>query len=318
MSAVEPASGTLRAAPAGVSSTYKARDVEEALDVWFYRPLGYHLARAAWWLGLTPNAVTMIGALLGVLAGHLFLYEGWIPALAGIALLVLSETFDSADGQLARMSGQYSKLGRILDGLASNLVFASIYVHVAIRVAPVVGGGTAAALIVLSALSHSFQCAVSDFYRNAFLHIAGGGRAELHDSKDVERDYRALRFRDDFGGKLLLRLYLNYTRQQEAVTRSFRDLRKAIQAAYPDGTPDSVRLEYRERNKPLLKYHNILTANTRMLALGLAVLANRPLFYLGFEIVVLNGLLAAVLWAQNRNNAALAGAVRRAGGNGVA
>ena len=104
----------------GVGATYKAREVEETLDIWFYRPLGYQIARAAWRLGLTPNAVTAMGALLGILAGHLFLYRGWVPAAWGIALLVTSEAFDSADGQLARLSGQYSKLGRILDGLAGK------------------------------------------------------------------------------------------------------------------------------------------------------------------------------------------------------
>src|SRR3984893_2252500 len=107
------------AATPGVRATYKAREVEETLDVWIYRPLGYQLARAARLLGLTPNAVTAIGGLLGILAGHLFLYRGWVPSAWGIALLVTSEAFDSADGQLARLSGPYSKLGRILEWFAS-------------------------------------------------------------------------------------------------------------------------------------------------------------------------------------------------------
>ena len=145
------------AATSGVGATYKAREVEETLDVWFYRPLGYQIARAASRLSLTPNAVTAMGGLLGILAGHLFLYRGWVPAAWGIALLVTSEAFDSADGQLARLTGQYSKLGRILDGLASNLVFTSIYVHLAIRVAPEFGSLAAIGLILVAGVSHSMQ-----------------------------------------------------------------------------------------------------------------------------------------------------------------
>ena len=149
MSAAEPVVSRMAATP-GVGATYKAREVEETLDVWFYRPLGYQIARAARRLGLTPNAVTAMGGLLGILAGHLFLYRGWVPAAWGIALLVTSEAFDSADGQLARLSGQYSKLGRILDGLASHLVFASIYLHLAIRIAAELGTLAAIGLVLVA------------------------------------------------------------------------------------------------------------------------------------------------------------------------
>ena len=79
MSATEPVVSGMAATP-GVGATYKAREVEETLDVWFYRPLGHQIARAAWRLGLAPNAVTAMGGLLGILAGHLFLYRGWVPA----------------------------------------------------------------------------------------------------------------------------------------------------------------------------------------------------------------------------------------------
>ena len=67
--ATEPVVSGLAATP-GVNATYKAREVEETLDVWFYRPIGYQIARAAWRLRLTPNAVTALGGLLGILAGQ--------------------------------------------------------------------------------------------------------------------------------------------------------------------------------------------------------------------------------------------------------
>jgi CDP-alcohol phosphatidyltransferase len=311
MSAIEPVVSGMAATP-GVDATYKAREVEETLDVWFYRPIGYQIARAAWRLGLTPNAVTALGGLLGVLAGHFFLYRGWGPAAWGIALLVTSEAFDSADGQLARLSGQYSTLGRILDGLASNLVFMSIYLHLAIRIAAEVGTAAAIGLVLAAAVSHSMQCAVADYYRNAFLYLGGVGRDELDEAARVQADYRALSWPRDLGHKLVLRLYLNYTRQQEMLTRSFRALQREVAARYPEVRPAWLAEAYREMNRPLLKYYNVLTANTRMIALGVAVCADRPLLYLGFEIVFLNALLVWVSSVQDRNNERLLAEVRSA------
>ena len=55
-----------------IESTFKAREVEEAIDIWFYRPLGYFVARVCVPLGITPNAVTIISIFIGVAAGHLF------------------------------------------------------------------------------------------------------------------------------------------------------------------------------------------------------------------------------------------------------
>jgi hypothetical protein len=300
------------AAAPGVRATYKAREVEETLDVWIYRPLGYQLARAARRLGLTPNAVTAIGGLLGILAGHLFLYRGWVPSAWGIALLIASETLDSADGQLARLSGQYSKLGRILDGLSSNLVFASIYLHLTIRIAGDLGTLAAIGLILVAAVSHSMQSSVADYYRNAFLYFGGVGHAELDEARRVEADYRALSWPHDRARKLALRLYLNYTRQQEMLTRSFRALQREVAASYPEERPAWLTEAYRELNRPLLKYYNILTTNTRMFVLAVAVCADRPLLYLGFEIMFLNPLLVWVSLVQNRNNQRLLAEVRGA------
>ena len=300
------------AATPDVGATYKAREVEETLDVWFYRPLGYEIARAASRLSLTPNAVTAMGGFLGILAGHFFLYRGWVPAAWGIALLIASEAFDSADGQLARLTGQYSRLGRILDGLASNLVFTSIYVHLAIRVAPEFGSLAAIGLILVAGASHSMQCSVADYYRNAFLDLGGVGCGELDQAQRVETAYLALAWPRDLWRKLAFRLYLNYTRQQEMLTRSFRALPREVAASYPEARPAWLAEAYRAMNQPLLKYYNILTANTRMFVLVVAVCIDRPLLYLGFEIVFLNALLVWVSSVQNQNNERLLDEVRGA------
>ncbi|RXE60845.1 CDP-alcohol phosphatidyltransferase family protein, partial [Muribaculaceae bacterium Isolate-001 (NCI)] len=95
-------------------------DTEEHIDLAFYRPIGFMWARLAARVGVTPNAITIASIFLGVGAGILFYYpQLWINVI-GMLMLVWANSFDSADGQLARLTKQYSRLGRILDGLSGN------------------------------------------------------------------------------------------------------------------------------------------------------------------------------------------------------
>ena len=76
--------------------------------MYFFRPLGMVLARAAGALRLLPTQVTLVGT-----------------------ALILHGILDSSDGQLARMTGQVSELGRLLDGVSDYT--AHVAIHVALR-----------------------------------------------------------------------------------------------------------------------------------------------------------------------------------------
>jgi len=100
---------------------------------------------------------------------------------------------------------------------------------------------------------------------------------------------------------------------RRSITRSFRALQREVAASDREARPAWLAEAYRAMNQPLLKYYNILTANTRMFVLAVAVCVDRPLLYLGFEIVFLNALLAWVSSVQNQNNERLLDEVRGAG-----
>src|SRR6185295_14397859 len=103
--------------------------IEELADVYFFRPLGMVVARAARALKLTPTAVTLAGALVGV-AGGLLLYDPRLGLLA-FGLIVLHSILDSSDGQLARMTGQVTEFGRVLDGVGGYVTHFAIYLALA-------------------------------------------------------------------------------------------------------------------------------------------------------------------------------------------
>ena len=99
----------------GFKDSLKSMDTEETFDLIFYRPIGYAWACLAKKLGITPNAITIASIFLGVGAGICFYFNDLWINIAGVILLVWADSFDSADGQLARMTKQYSRIGRILD-----------------------------------------------------------------------------------------------------------------------------------------------------------------------------------------------------------
>ena len=122
---------------ASSSSSYrdslKSMDTEEHIDLAFYRPIGYMWAKIAARLGITPNAITIASIIIGIGAGVAFYFPQMWVNIIGMILLVWANSFDSADGQLARMTKQFSRLGRILDGLSGDVWFATIYVAICLR-----------------------------------------------------------------------------------------------------------------------------------------------------------------------------------------
>lgn len=82
------------------------------------------LARRLRAMGVTANAVTIVGLLI-VLAGAALLAAGaLVPALV---LLVVGSLFDTLDGALARVSGGGTRLGAFVDSTADRLSDAALF-----------------------------------------------------------------------------------------------------------------------------------------------------------------------------------------------
>ena len=86
-------------------SSIKSSDTEERIDMFFYRPIGFMWARFFRMLGISPNTVTVLSIILGMAAGVCFGFDDMKINVIGILFLVWGNMYDSADGQLARMTG---------------------------------------------------------------------------------------------------------------------------------------------------------------------------------------------------------------------
>lgn len=281
-----------------VRATYKAQDVEGLLDIHFYRKIGYRLAQFFARRNLTPVAVTVLGASIGIIAGHLFFYRDLGLNLLGMALYVLSNALDNADGQLARMTNRGSREGRIIDGLGDLAVFVSIYVHLCLRY--VAGGGSnwVWLLAIAAGASSSVQSAVADYLRNAYIYFGSNrSRGEFDSSANLEEEYAQLKWRYQPWRKFLLRVYLDYTVGQERYLPQMMKVRQAIESR---ASEHWLAERYRRENKPIVKAANFFGRNTRMILLFLLLIINQPISYFIFEITIFNLLLVFVLvWQKN-------------------
>ncbi|HSH37892.1 MAG TPA: CDP-alcohol phosphatidyltransferase family protein [Chthoniobacterales bacterium] len=274
-----------------VESTYKTRDVESALDIYFYRPIGYALALFFAKLRFTPSMVSLLGGSIGVLAGHLYYYSDVRLNVIAMALHVLTNALDNADGQLARLTNRGSIHGAIMDGFADYIVFMSVYVHLCLRY--MAEGGSAAIwlLAVAAAMSHAMQSMTIDYLRYGYLQFVTGKRsADANASETVRAVYDATSWRD-FLKKLGLRNYLNYTRQQERLAPNLLRLRLATRETIPEW----LTLAYRRGCRPLVKWCNCLATNPRMFLLFAFLLIGQPVWYFAVELTLLNVVLVCVL-----------------------
>ncbi|MBF0578044.1 CDP-alcohol phosphatidyltransferase family protein [Dysgonomonas sp. GY617] len=283
-----------------LESTLKSSDTEEFIDIYFYRPIGYRWALLFQKLGITPNAVTIASIFIGVGSGICFYFDNFWVTILGILLLVWANSYDSADGQLARMTKQFSALGRVLDGFAGNLWFASIYIAICMRLFPV-WGWSIWALAIITGFFHSKQASMADYYRNIhLLFLKGKSGSELDNTNELNQKNATLTWKSNFGEKLVLTFYTNYTKGQESWTGNFQVMFKLLKSKYGETAPEQFRADFREKSLPLMKWTNILSFNTRAIALFVAMLIREPWLYFVFELIVLNVILVYMVWSHEK------------------
>lgn len=274
-----------------LESTLKSADTEEPIDLIFYRPIGYRWALLFQKLGVHPNTVTIASIFLGVAAGVFFYFENIYYNIVGMLLLIWANSYDSADGQLARMTGQKSRIGRILDGLAGDFWFVSIYAAICLRLMPE-WQYWIWALAAVAGFFHSKQAAMADYYRNVHLFfLKGESGSELDSSQQQYEIYKSLPWKGNVGMKMYHYFYGRYTAGQEGSSPWFQRFFALVRDTWQGQIPRELADEFRQGSKPLMKYTNILSFNTRVIVLFISLFLNLPWIYFIFELTILNGLL---------------------------
>jgi len=278
--------------------SHKGGAVEEWADLHFFRPIGIRIARALLPTGISPDQVTLWSLVIGLVAGHLFAYRDPWTNVIGFVLFIVSDIFDSSDGQLARLRGTSTRLGRVLDGTSDSLRFINLYFHLIYRLIHAGFWWPGAFLLGMAAgLAHTYQAAAVDFVRNAFLYIGIGNKGELDLPEDVDVAGQGSGFAR-FGA----RVYRDYVLRQAQL---FPRTAKLVRLLRRGSVSEAFRAEYRARQEVVLPLCAWLGQNIRFVLLVVAAVAARVSAFLWLEAVWMSILLLVMLWIHEWNATAL-------------
>ena len=312
-------------------ATLKSAETEDWLDLHVIRPFCYYCAVFFAKFDIHPNTVTIwsmiIGAVSAIFFGCSSFYYGGTMGLVyniiAVVLLMVADILDCTDGQLARMTGKKSRMGRILDGVAGFAWFIPIYhvlvyrfylhhdlefnflgiadtqQNVLIATAVVYALGLIAGIAGLAG-----QQRLADYYIQVHLFFLKGEKgSELDNSKRQREIYDQMTPETHtWAERYFQKSYIDYTKKQEAVTPQFQRLLKKLREKFgsTDNIPAEVREDFRQRSLPVIFWNGLLTFNFRETWLFLFCLLDIPVCHFLFEIVVM-GLLWKYVNTRHEN-----------------
>jgi CDP-diacylglycerol---glycerol-3-phosphate 3-phosphatidyltransferase len=138
------------------------------------RDLATPIARGLGRLGLTPNALTLIGFLGTCAAAIAAASQLWLAA--GILVLAFG-VFDLFDGALARATGRATKFGAFLDSTFDRAGEAIVYIGIA--AGSLAGGFTFGAILAAAAMAASFMVSYTRAKAESLGFSSGTGLANV-------------------------------------------------------------------------------------------------------------------------------------------
>jgi phosphatidylglycerophosphate synthase len=270
-------------------ASLKTLETENVFDRAFYRPIGYYIAVYLTKTSITPNAVTIISIFFGVGAGFFFYFNSLLFNLIGVGLLIIANILDCVDGQLARLTGIKSQVGRILDGVAGDLWFISIYSFLALRLSASFGSPAAWTLAALAGASNMLQSNIVDYYKTLHLYFISLKKGtEFEYIHNIRQKYENM---PKGINKLLFRLYLYYSILQTVITSNLQQLLVKLDTIYGMDYPKEVRTHLRTKSLELMPLINMMTFNWRSIVLFASIFVGQVWLYFFYEILVLNLIL---------------------------
>ena len=298
-----------------VQSTLKSSETEDWLDYHFVRPLSYYCAVGFAKVGVHPNMVTIMSMIIGAASTYFYAHgcyyyegmEGLVYNLIAIFLLIWADIYDCTDGQLARMTGKKSQMGRILDGAAGFVWFVPIYLGLVYRFYnyhdiefswldidntmdnTYIATGVVFVLALISGfLGMGGQQRLADYYIQIHLFFLKGEKgSELDNSAQQQKLYDETPWKGNLIWKYFLKSYVSYTQKQEKATPEFQKLMGKLKDKYGsvDKIPAEVREEIHRNSLAIMKWNGLLTFNFRSGMFFIFCLLDIPVANFLFEII---------------------------------
>ncbi len=262
----------------------KTVDSEEILDLVIFRPLSFVLVKLIYNTNITPNQISIVALIFGLLTGVLYGFGTHEFFILASASFFICNTLDCMDGQLARLKKNGTKIGRVIDGFIDYLTSISVFIGIGIALTSISGNALYSWLLtVASGISKALQNMFFDHYRNMYLEYVYHKTSSLDEEIEEysEEKERLKNVKGHHIEKLLISLYLAYSNFQKNSTNH-------VQLSITSE-------EYKSKNKLLLRLWSWIGSTTHMVLLIIFSIMNHLDYYLIVTLTLGNFIFAVLL-----------------------
>ncbi len=280
------------------ASVLKSREVEDPVNIFVHRPLAYAFVAAIYRTSITPNAVTFLAMLTGIVAGAMWLVGTPGAMIAGGLLLWAAAILDGADGILARAKKMQSQFGRALDGTADMVVaIATVlpgFYHLWLKEHDVAQLAVMVPAIALTVVHLNLY----DYYKESYLRMTRPGRGgEGDDPAAVEKRIREAK---DLGAvtRFAANQMLGYVQNAQRLVRLTNP--QALREGRSVVVDERTAAIYRKHNAAPMQLWALVSLAPHSYLLAICGMFDRLDVYLWVRLFVMNAFFLVLLVWQRR------------------
>ena len=105
--------------------------LDGVVDRYVNRKISRPLSRLFMRLGCSPNVITLLSMVIGLMGAACFATGSYLEGIAGALLFQIAVIIDCCDGEVARLTFTESRLGAALDLIADNIVHVAVFAGIA-------------------------------------------------------------------------------------------------------------------------------------------------------------------------------------------
>lgn len=276
-------------------SSLKDIAVEEAVDLFLFRPVSFVFVKFLVKIPITPNQISLLSLLSGIVSGIFFSFGDKRSFIYGGLFYILCHIFDLLDGMIARLKKNGTPLGRIIDGWVDYLTSIAAYLGIALGLQKGNFGLPLGPwpMMIAASVSLAVHSIAVDYYRQQYMAFAlGKNKTISEDLRLFHKRFESIKKkRGNYIEKILLFVYFGYTKLQ--VTGTFDEKKNK------NG-------DYCGCNKILLIFWNFIGVSTHRFFLVLAAIFYNPMIFFYYILIFANlcmAVLAVIQWRVDKNAA---------------
>ncbi|MBI1803599.1 MAG: CDP-alcohol phosphatidyltransferase family protein [Ignavibacteriae bacterium] len=242
--------------------TLKMPEAEEIFDLLVYRPLAFLFVKFIYRTPITPNQVTILSAIAGLVAAWMFSLGAATALIWGALWYAIANVLDCADGQLARLQQSGTLLGRVVDGVADYISGVAIFLGIGAGLAA--SGTSARWLVAAAGISSALHAMFFDHYQSEFISTVRAEQNFLErEVKQFSDEIEKLRQSGGSGFRIaILSVYVRYL-----------GLQKFSSTKHSNAAIDPIL--YKMKNAMMIRFWSFLGPTTnRTLLISCALVGN--------------------------------------------